>query len=220
MSRLHPYFQVGSIHRLDNAIPSLHTHYRRFSATADGSAPDPCIGILPRGVRHLSFPFTAKIRFSRSVLKPISSSCRLYTGCRLSSKQVALRLIRGAARAPRFDSVSFLSMSHWRFAFAHLLDTYLPPSRNGFSRVAHHHAFWTQQHAVVWSLSLRGPISVFVTHQAGEFPERSSLRQKSPPDSPTRHFSSSSPGWGAPRDAQQSRQSSSPRGSLPGPLAP
>jgi hypothetical protein len=167
MSQVHPYFEVGSLHRLDNATPSLHAHYRRFNATTDGSAPGSCIGILPRGVCHLSFPFTTESRFSRSVPKPISSSCRLYTDCRLSSKQVALRLIRGTARAPRFDSVWFLSMSHRRFAFAHLLDTYLPPLSDDVSRVAHHHAFWTQQHAVVWGLPLQtdpgGPTPIFFT---------------------------------------------------------
>jgi hypothetical protein len=73
--------------------------------------------------------------------KPISSWCRLYTGCRLSSKQVAFRLVLGISNAPSFDSVLVFSMSNQRFAFAHLLDTYLTPLPDAFSRVAHHHAF-------------------------------------------------------------------------------
>jgi len=107
----------------------------------DGSAPDPCIGILPHGVNRLSFPFATKVRFSRSVQKPVSSSCRLYTGRRLSSKQVALRLIPGESCAPGFDSIWILSMSNQRFACAHLLDTYRTTLQVAIRRVAHYHAF-------------------------------------------------------------------------------
>jgi hypothetical protein len=34
----------------------------------------------------LSFPFSSRTKFSRSVPKPVSSSCRLYTGCRPDRK--------------------------------------------------------------------------------------------------------------------------------------
>ena len=59
------------------------------------SSPDPRsgIGILPRGVCHLSFPFSSRTRFSRSVPKPVLSSCRLYTGCHRDRKQVSSRLL-------------------------------------------------------------------------------------------------------------------------------
>jgi hypothetical protein len=41
----------------------------------------------------LSFPFSSRTKFSRSLPKPVSSSCRLYTGCRRDRKQVSSRLI-------------------------------------------------------------------------------------------------------------------------------
>jgi hypothetical protein len=100
-----PNYSVDPCPRLDNATPSLHIHYRCFIATTSGSAPDLRVGILPHGVNHLSFPLASKVRFSRSVLKPILSSCRLYTGCHLSSKQVALRLFLEISGASSFDSV-------------------------------------------------------------------------------------------------------------------
>ena len=34
----------------------------------------------------MSFPFSSRTKFSRSVPKPVSSSCRLYTGCRRDRK--------------------------------------------------------------------------------------------------------------------------------------
>jgi hypothetical protein len=58
-------------------------------------------------------------------------------------------------------------MRHQRFTFVHLLDTYLPSLSDDFSRLAHHHIFWTQQHAVVWDLPLQadpgGPTPIFCT---------------------------------------------------------
>ena len=44
--------------------------------------------ILTYGVCHLSFPFPSGARFSRSIPKPVLSSCRLYAGCRQVRKQV------------------------------------------------------------------------------------------------------------------------------------
>jgi hypothetical protein len=102
--RSSPPEQVGDTDQPDNATPSLHPHYKDFLTTADGSAPRFCIGILPRGVCHLSFPFASKARFSRSVLKPVASSCHLYTGCRLDSKQESSRLILERILSPSFDS--------------------------------------------------------------------------------------------------------------------
>jgi len=48
----------------------------------------PCIGIPPRGFKPLvvSLHITDQL-FPRSAQAPMSSSCRLYTGCHLSSKQ-------------------------------------------------------------------------------------------------------------------------------------
>src|ERR1035438_9268366 len=84
---------VGDTRQPANAAPSLHAHYRRFVATMSSSAPRSVVGILPHGVCHLSFPFSSRTRFSRSVPKPVLSSCRLYTGCHRDSKQVSSRLI-------------------------------------------------------------------------------------------------------------------------------
>ena len=47
-------FAVGSFHQLNNLVPSLHVHYRRFLTTTDQSAPVPRIStqvlvVLPLG---------------------------------------------------------------------------------------------------------------------------------------------------------------------------
>jgi hypothetical protein len=84
------------------------------------------------------------------MLKPVPSSCRLYTGCRLNSKQVTFRLVLREFIALSFDSIfRYLSMRLQRFAYAHLLGTHLTFSLNAFSTVAHHHASLTQQHWAV-----------------------------------------------------------------------
>src|ERR1039458_6864729 len=88
-----PAEQVGDTCQSANAAPSLHAHYRRFFATMSSSAPRSGVGILPHGVCHLSFPFSSRTRFSRSIPKPVLSSCRLYTGFHRGSKQVSSRLI-------------------------------------------------------------------------------------------------------------------------------
>src|SRR6195952_3437032 len=97
--------EVGDICRQDNAAPSLHLHYKDFIATTGGSAPRCSIGILPHGVCHLSFPFTSATRFSRSVPKPVLSSCRLYTDCHRARKQVSSRLVLERMVYSSFDSV-------------------------------------------------------------------------------------------------------------------
>src|ERR1035437_9229338 len=88
-----PNERVGNPHQPDNAVPSLHPHYKGFLATADSSAPRSGIGILSHGVCHLSFPLPSRTRFSRSVPKPVLRSCRLYTGCQRVRKQVSSRFI-------------------------------------------------------------------------------------------------------------------------------
>src|SRR5260221_10632606 len=95
-----PAAQVGEIRQRDNAAPSLHSHYKSFHATTGSSAPCSVIGILPHGVCHLSFPFSSEARFSRSVPKPVLSSCRLYTDCRRVRKQVAPDLSRSTWSTP------------------------------------------------------------------------------------------------------------------------
>ncbi len=50
------------------------------------------------------FPFHPDAKFSRSIPKPVSSSCRRYTGCRRDRKQVPSRLIPELTHDPGFDS--------------------------------------------------------------------------------------------------------------------
>ena len=78
---LFPATQVGDTRQPGNAAPSLHSHYRSFITTMSSPDPRSDIGILPRGFCHLSFPFSFRTRLSRSVPKPVLSSCHLYTGC-------------------------------------------------------------------------------------------------------------------------------------------
>src|ERR1700755_3702750 len=99
-----PAGRVGDLHRPDNAAPSLHPHYKGFLTTTDSSVPRPGIGILPHGVCHLSFPLPSRTRFSRSVPKPVLSSCRLYTDCHRDRKQVSSRLFLEMGSSPSFDS--------------------------------------------------------------------------------------------------------------------
>src|SRR5450755_3535425 len=100
-----PARRVGDLRRPDNAAPSLHPHYKGFIATTDSSAPRSGIGILSHGVCHLSFPLPSRTRFSRSLPKPVLSSCRLHTDCHRDRKQVSSRLILEPMVIPSSDSV-------------------------------------------------------------------------------------------------------------------
>src|SRR5215469_13702360 len=84
-----PAWQVGNTRQPGNAAPSLHSRYRRFNATMSSPDPRSGIGILPRGFCHLLFPFSSRTKFSRSIPKPVLSSCRLYTDCHRVRKQVS-----------------------------------------------------------------------------------------------------------------------------------
>ena len=95
-----PMKQVGDTRQPDNAAPSLHSRYKSFIATTSSSVPCPGIGILPHGVCHLSFPFSSRAKFSRSIPKPVLSSCRLYTDCHRDRKQVPSRLIMEQVGSP------------------------------------------------------------------------------------------------------------------------
>ena len=84
------------------------------------SSPDPRsgIGILPRGFCHLSFPLSSRTKFSRSIPKPVLSSCRLYTGCHRDRKQVSSRLILEHRLDSSFDSAfNGLTMRHRTVCF-------------------------------------------------------------------------------------------------------
>src|SRR5208283_4285455 len=99
-----PTEQVGDTRQPDNAAPSLRSRYKSFIATTSSSAPRSGIGILPHGVRHLSFPFSARTKFSRSAPKPVLSLCRLYTDCHRDRKQVPSRLILEQVGSPNVGS--------------------------------------------------------------------------------------------------------------------
>ena len=110
----------------------LYERYRHPEIIIFGLPPDVMhqlindIGILPHGVSHLSFPFAVRTKFSRSIPKPVLSSCRLYTDCHRIRKQVSFRLILGIEGNPSFDSALCISRCViGRFAFAHLPNTYL-----------------------------------------------------------------------------------------------
>ena len=70
----------------------------------------PSIGVLPRGVGHLSFPFASGERFSRSVPKPVLRSCRLYTGCHRVRRQVSPRFVLKPMVHLSFDSALGITM--------------------------------------------------------------------------------------------------------------
>jgi hypothetical protein len=105
-----PAGQVGNFRQRDNATPSLHLHYKGFITTTGSSVPRSGIGILPHGVCHLLFPLTSGIRFSRSIPKPVLSSCRLYTDCRRVRKQVSSRLIPELSLGSGFGSALILTV--------------------------------------------------------------------------------------------------------------
>src|ERR1700676_601625 len=101
-----PAWRVGDVRQPNNAAPSLHSHYKSsFLTTTGNSAPRSGIGTLPHGVCHLSFPLPSRTRFSRSVPKPVLSSCRLYTDCHRDRKQVSSRLFLEPMVVPSFDSI-------------------------------------------------------------------------------------------------------------------
>ena len=84
---------------LGASFPSRPSH--SSSRTFLGCVSD--IGILPHSFYHLSSPFSSRTKFSRSIPKPVLSSCRLYTGCHRVRKQVSPRLILEHSRNSSFD---------------------------------------------------------------------------------------------------------------------
>src|SRR5712691_4265386 len=103
------------------ALPSAEVGRAHLPRSCRPFAPQP-LQLLPRyyerlrpwlarryshlwGLPLVSFPSHRELRFSRSLAKPVSRSCRLYTGCRLRSTQVSRRLIPEIRSAPGFDNV-------------------------------------------------------------------------------------------------------------------
>ena len=91
---------------------------RSFIATMSSPDPRSGIGILPRGFCHLSFPFSSRTKLSRSIPKPVLSSCRLYTGCHRAHKQVSSRFILEQRHGSSFDSAfNEVTMRHRTVCF-------------------------------------------------------------------------------------------------------
>lgn len=75
---------------------------------------------------------------------PVSSSCRLYTGCHLGSKQISPRLIPQTSNLRGFGNTSQVhDASSVRFTFVHLLDTHMTPWRTPFPKLLTTMIFWT-----------------------------------------------------------------------------
>lgn len=98
---------VDTTLKLNSTVSSLHSHYRSFFTTTDSSAPDFHIGtltlILPNSI--CVSPFALKIRFPRSIQEPEQNSCRLYAGCRMTSKHISVILIPKSRPYLGFDII-------------------------------------------------------------------------------------------------------------------
>src|SRR6516164_1680177 len=89
--------------QLNNAVPSVQSHYRTFHPTTNCSAPVPRIGTLALAVLAAwTSPLASDDRFSRSVQEPDPTSRRLYAGCRSGSLQARSRAYPGSKTLPRF----------------------------------------------------------------------------------------------------------------------
>src|ERR1700730_10462281 len=86
--------RVGPEPPLNNAAPSVQSHYRTFNPTTSRSAPVPRIGTLVLSVLPIGFlPWHRDDRFSRSIQEPDPESRRLCAGCRSGSFRTAPELI-------------------------------------------------------------------------------------------------------------------------------
>jgi hypothetical protein len=126
------------------ATPWLHAHYRRFSATTDGSAPVPRIGTqMLAGPPLASLPCHRGDRFPRSTQKPAHRSRHLHAGRRLDSKSVVLQPYPRITTTPWFRRHSYAfdtsSAVHLRSSSMILPDRVMPD----LFRIAHHEALLT-----------------------------------------------------------------------------
>src|SRR3989442_1683802 len=65
-----PDTRVGDIRQLDNAAPSLHSHYKSFNTTTGSSAP--CWMTFPRSLTTTPFERSSTGRFEACSCKPAS----------------------------------------------------------------------------------------------------------------------------------------------------
>src|SRR5271165_1969859 len=109
---------VGSGPRLNNAVPSVQSHYRTFTPTTNCSVPVPRIGTTGSHV-----PYKSPVRL-RAAYMPDAA----WAVFRITPK-----LIPGEDRTPGFDTSYGISTPHQRFAFARLSGPYLTGSGPAFS---------------------------------------------------------------------------------------
>ncbi|BAE85101.1 hypothetical protein DSY3312 [Desulfitobacterium hafniense Y51] len=105
----------------DNGIPLLCGHYSRFDTTTDSSIPMLRSGTFILVVCTLGFfPYHRNSRFSRSMQKPVSCSCDIYTSYHPNSNQVSFGLLSVTSQTPGIDSIVFTydtsSVFHFRSA--------------------------------------------------------------------------------------------------------
>src|SRR3954469_15392109 len=94
---------VGPGPRLNNAVPSVRSHYRTFLPTTDHSVPVPRVGTLALADLPLGrLPLHRDDRFSRSIQEPDPASRRLNAGCRTGGFQGCSRACPGGSDHPRF----------------------------------------------------------------------------------------------------------------------
>ena len=85
---------VDSFLQQNNLAPSLHVHYRRFTATTSQSAPVPRIGTqVLVGLPLRRLPFHRGDRFPGYTHEPETDSRHLYAGRRSGSKRIPPELI-------------------------------------------------------------------------------------------------------------------------------
>src|ERR1700722_15980294 len=109
---------VSSGPRLNNAVPSVQSHYRTFNPTTDDSAPVPRIGTL---VLAVFAAWTSPLASERQVLTfhTRSGFAPAYMpGAARPGFRATAALIRGEDRTPGFDIAYGISTRHRRFALA------------------------------------------------------------------------------------------------------
>ena len=106
-----------------------------YSPSAQNKLPR-CFLSLPKALSKLAgilisenLPYLSFSQHNpRSMQKPRPSSCHLYAGGRLGSKQVSPKLVQNQTQELSFDLVFTVSTPHQWFAGTHLLGPHLPRS--------------------------------------------------------------------------------------------
>ena len=126
---------VDLVYELNNAAPSLRSHYRTFITITGCSVPVPRVGTLAlMGASHLSVSLGIGATGSHV---PCKSQSQSHAASMPDAVRAAIRppprLVPGQRHLPGFDIVDTLSTRHQRFAFARLSETHLTGSSPAFS---------------------------------------------------------------------------------------